>query len=150
MFYHTPSIMLRCRQKRSTDLKKSLRYESAIPSRDCTHHGRPASTHGHYTFVFFLSFFLFSSVNLGRRRLDVYHASTRCGLNANLECMSEMCCTRLAEKYRTQKIAKNHHLDTIAQLCRAVSSQLTHVSTIGEKPVKQRYLLHMFAQCGEL
>jgi len=46
--------------------------------------------------------------------------------------MSEMCCTRLAEKYRTQK---NRHFGTIGvgQLCRAVSSQLRHVSTIGKK-----------------
>jgi len=32
---------------------------------------------------------------------------------------------------------------TIAQLCRAVSSQLRHVSTIRKKLVKHRYLLHM-------
>ena len=30
------------------------------------------------------------------------------------------------------KIAKNRHLGTIAQLCRAISSQLRHVSTIGK------------------
>ena len=29
--------------------------------------------------------------------------------------------------------AKNRHLGTIAQLCRAISSQLRHVSTIGKK-----------------
>jgi len=29
--------------------------------------------------------------------------------------------------------AKNRHLGTIAQLCLAVSSQLTHLSTIGKK-----------------
>jgi len=55
-----------------------------------------------------------------------------CGLSANLECMSEMCCTRLAEKYMMQKLRKNRHLGTIVQLCRAMSSQLTHVSTIGK------------------
>ena len=32
---------------------------------------------------------------------------------------------------RTQKLAKNRHLGTIAQLRRAISSQLRHVSTIG-------------------
>ena len=46
-------------------------------------------------------------------------------------------------KYRTQKVAKNRHLGTIAQLCRAISSQLRHVSTIGKKLVKQQYLLYM-------
>jgi len=35
---------------------------------------------------------------------------------------------------------KNHHLRTIAQLCRAVLSQLRHISTIGKKLVKQQYL----------
>jgi len=49
-------------------------------------------------------------------------------------------------KYRTPKI---RHMGTIAQLCRPVSSQLRHVSTIGGKLVKQ-HLLHMFRQYGEL
>ena len=53
-------------------------------------------------------------------------------------------------KYRTQKVVKNRHLGTIAQLCRAISSQLRHVSTIGKKLVKQQYLLHTFPQYGEL
>ena len=35
-------------------------------------------------------------------------------------------------KCRTQKLAKNHHLGTIAQLCPAISSQQRHVSTIGK------------------
>jgi len=47
-------------------------------------------------------------------------------------------------KYRTQKWC------TIPQLCRAISSQLRHVSTIEKKRVKQQYLLHMSAQYGEL
>ena len=50
-------------------------------------------------------------------------------------------------KYRTQK---NRHFGTIAQLCRAISSQLRHVSTIGKKLVKQQYVLHMSSQYGEL
>jgi len=60
-------------------------------------------------------------------------------LSANLECMSEMCCTRLAENTGH----KNRHFGTIAQLYRAISSQLRYVSTIGKKLVKHRYLLHM-------
>jgi len=36
--------------------------------------------------------------------------------------------------------AKNCHLRTIAQLCRAVSLQLKHVLTTGKKLVKQQYL----------
>ena len=35
-------------------------------------------------------------------------------------------------KYRTQKNRQNRHLGTIAQFCRAISSQLRHVSTIGK------------------
>jgi len=42
-----------------------------------------------------------------------------------------------------QKIAKNRHLGAIAQLCRAISSQLRHVSTIGKRVIKQQYLLQM-------
>jgi len=36
-------------------------------------------------------------------------------------------------KCRTQKVAKNRYLVTIPQLCRAISLQLRHVSTIGKK-----------------
>ena len=43
-----------------------------------------------------------------------------------------MYCTRLAENSARKKTPKIHHLGTVAQLCRAVSSQLTHVSTIGK------------------
>jgi len=39
---------------------------------------------------------------------------------------------------------------SIAQLCRAISSQLRHVSTIGKKLVKQQYLPYMSSQYGEL
>ena len=58
---------------------------------------------------------------------------TWCGPSANLECRSERCCTRLAENTGRKKVAKNRHLGTIPQLCRAISS---HVSTIGKKLVK--------------
>jgi len=54
------------------------------------------------------------------------------GPSANLECRSEMCCTRLAANTGHEKVAKNRHLCTIAQLCRAISSQIRHVSTIGK------------------
>jgi len=50
----------------------------------------------------------------------------------------------------TQKWCKNRHLRTIAQLCRAISSQLRHVSTIGKKLIKQQYLPHMSLQYDEL
>ena len=43
-----------------------------------------------------------------------------------------MCCTWLAENTGRKNDAKNRHLGTIPQLCRAISSQLRHVSTIGK------------------
>jgi len=49
-----------------------------------------------------------------------------------------------------QKLCKNRHLHTLAQLCRAISSQLRHVSAIGKKPVKQQYFLHMSSRYGKL
>jgi len=45
---------------------------------------------------------------------------------------SETCCTQLAENTAREKSPKSRHLGTIPQLCRAMSSQLRHVSTIGK------------------
>jgi len=110
----------------------------------------------HYMFIlsFVLSFFFFSffsSPNLSRRRLDVCPTSTHGGsLTVNLRCRSETCCTQLAENTGCKKVAKNRHLGTIAQLSRAISSQLRHVSTIGKNLVKEQYVLHMSPQYGEL
>jgi len=61
-----------------------------------------------------------------------------------------MCCKRLAGNTGHKNNAKNHHLSTIAQFCRAISSQLRDVSTTGKKIVKQQYLLQMSLQYGEL
>ena len=62
--------------------------------------------------------------------LPYFH--TWCGLSANLECRSEMCCSRLAANTGRENVAKNRHLGTIAQLRRAISSELRHKSTIGK------------------
>jgi len=64
-----------------------------------------------------------------------------------------MCCTWLAGNAGPKKSPKNHHLGTIAQLCRAMSLRLRHVSTIGKKLVKQQYLptcLHNVVNFGPL
>jgi len=53
-------------------------------------------------------------------------------------------------KNNTQKSPKSRHLGTVSQLCRAISSQLRHVSTIGEKLVKQQYLIHMSSLAAEI
>jgi len=99
-----------------------------------------------------LSFFFYPSPYLSDQsqsgRLPYFH--TWCGLSANLKHRSEICRKRLAEKYRTQKIAKICRLCSIAHTCRAVSSQLRHVSTIRKELVKQQYLFHMSSQYGEL
>jgi len=81
------------------------------------------------------------------RCLPYFH--TWCGSSTNLGCRSETCCTRLAGNAGRKKSPKICHLRTIAQLCRAIPSQLTHVLTIG-KIVKQHYPLHMSPQYGEL
>ena len=91
----------------------------------------------HYIFaLWFLSFFCLlssssfsSSPNLSGRGLDVYHTSTH-GVawvriyNACLKCAA---CGSL----KIQD-AKNRHFGTIVQLCRAMPSELRHVSTIGK------------------
>jgi len=96
----------------------------------------------HYIFILWsllllllllLSSFFFS--HLISAVTDWMSAIGWCGLSANLGCRSETCCTRLAENTGRKTVAKNHHLGTIAQLCRAISSQLSHVSTIGKKIV---------------
>jgi len=67
---------------------------------------------------------------LSGRRSDVYHTSTHgVGPSAYLECRSTMCCMRLAGNTWRE----NRHFATMAQLCRATSLELRHVSTIGKK-----------------
>jgi len=96
---------------------------------------------------FFLSFFLAYSQQSQIAYLPYFH--TWCGLSANLECRSEMCCTRLAENTGRKNHAKSRHLLTITQLYRAISSQLKHISTIRKKLIDQQYLLHKVSQYGE-
>jgi len=54
-------------------------------------------------------------------------------LSASLRCRSETCCTRLAKNTGRKKSPKIRHLGTVAQLCRAISSQLRHISAIAKK-----------------
>ena len=73
-----------------------------------------------------LSIFLFSSPNLSRRRLDVCHTSTHGVVFVRIydAGLKRVACGSL--KYRTQKVAKNRQLGNIAQICRAISSQIRH------------------------
>ena len=72
-------------------------------------------------YIFILSFVLSSSSFFPPQIGCVPYFHTWCGLSANLRCRSETCCTRLAENTGRKKVAKNRHLGTIAQLCRAIS-----------------------------
>jgi len=92
---------------------------------------------------YLVSFFIPSLISAAADWMSIPYFHTWCGPSANLECRSEMCCTRLAGYTGRKNDAKNRHLRTIAQLCRAISSQLRHVSSIGKELVKQQYLPHM-------
>jgi len=91
---------------------------------------------GHYIFIlWFLSIFYFFSRLISAVASECLpYFYTWCGLSANLECWSEVCCTRLAGNTEPKNDPKNRHLRTIAQLCwaRAISSQLRYISTIGK------------------
>ena len=89
---------------------------------------------GHYIFCpVSSSFFFFLAESQWSQSGCLPYFYTWRGLSANLECRSETCCMRLAENSERKNDAKNRHLGTIAQLCRAISSQLRYVSTIGKK-----------------
>jgi len=57
----------------------------------------------------------------------------------------QMCCTRLAGNTGRENDAKNRHLRTIAQLCRAISSQLRDVS----KMEKNLLSSNIFSICSD-
>jgi len=107
---------------------------------------------GHYIFAlwFLSSIFLFPRLISAAADWMSTILDTWCGPSANLECMSETYCVRLAGNAEHKKSPKTHHLGTIAQLFPAISLQLRHISTIRKKLVKQQYLLHMSPQYGEL
>ena len=86
---------------------------------------------GHYIFILCVFFFpgLISAVADWMSTI-IPHMVWPC---ANLGCRSETCCTRLAENTGRNKSPKIRHLATIAQLCRAISSQRRHISTIVKK-----------------
>ena len=95
---------------------------------------------------FFYLLLLFSSPNLNGHRLHVYHTSTHgvALVSANLECRSEMCCTRLAANTGRKKVAKNrhlhgHHRTNLSDYIFANKACIDN----RKKLVKQQYLLHM-------
>jgi len=76
--------------------------------------------------LFLLSFF--SSAILSGLKFDVYHTSTHDVAFVQIYNASLKCATHGSLKIQD---AKYRHVGTTAQLCRAVSSQLRDVSTIG-------------------
>jgi len=79
------------------------------------------------------SIFLFSSPNLSRRRLDVFHTSFHSthGVegSANLECMYEMCCTRLVENTgckNDKKFPSRRHRTTLSGYIFATKSRINN------------------------
>ena len=110
------------------------------------------SRRGHYILQpWFLSFFLLFFLAYSQRSeigcLPYFH--TWCGLSANLECMSEMCCMRPAKNTWRKTSAKNRHLSIIAQFCWAIFSQKACINK-RKKLVKHQYLVHMCSECSEL
>ena len=76
---------------------------------------------------------------------------TWCGLSANLECRSQICCTRLAGDAGRKKSPKIRHLGTIAQLYLSGHIFATKACIQNRKKlVKQQCLPHMSSQYGEL
>jgi len=66
----------------------------------------------HYIFIlwFLSSFFFFPRLISAAAH---WMSATWCGLSANLECMSEMCCTRLGENTLRKKSPFWHHRTTL-------------------------------------
>jgi len=72
-----------------------------------------------FLLCFLLSFFFFSLAYSQRCRIRCLPCFyTWCGLSANLESRSDMCCTWLAGHTGRKNDTKNRHLCTIAQLFR--------------------------------
>jgi len=73
-----------------------------------------------------------------------------CDLSANLGCRSEMCCTRLAGNAGPKKSPKNRHLRMHRTILSGyIFATKAHIDN-RKKLVKQKYLLHMSSQYGEL
>jgi len=89
-------------------------------------------------FFFLLLFFLAKSQRSQIGCLPYFY--TWCGPSANLECTSEMWCTRLAGNAERKKSPSAHHRTTLPGYI-GLSSQLRHILTIGKKLIKQQYLV---------
>jgi len=75
------------------------------------------SSCGLFIFVLFLSSVFFFPRLISAVAHCLPHFYTWCGLSANLECRSEMCCTWLAGNTGRKNDVKNRNLRTNAQFC---------------------------------
>ena len=103
-----------------------------------TQQGRPLYFAAVVSSSSFFFFFFFSSPNLSGRRLDVYHTLAHGVALVRIQNEGLKYAARGSLKIQDAKIC---HLRTIAQLCRAISLQLRHVSTI------QKNLLNSNISC---
>ena len=90
------------------------------------------SRRGHYILqLWFLSFFffprLFSAVGHWTSTISTHDVAIVRIYNAGLKCAA-----RGSPKIQHANITQNCRLRTVAQICRAISSKLKHVSTIGK------------------
>ena len=133
------SVQLFCRAHKC-DRPTDHATRSATVGRIYVHNGfvmvalcnRADHIYFHPVSFFFLlsSSSFFSSPNLSGRRLDVYHTLAHGVALVRISNAGLKCAARGSLQIQD---AKNRHLGTITQLCRAISSQLRHVSTIGKK-----------------
>jgi len=90
-------------------------------------------------FFLFLSFFYSLAYSQPSHIGCLPYFHTWCGgLSANLRCRSETCCTWLGKNTGRKKLPKIRYLGTNAQICRVISSQLRHVSTIRKQELIRR------------
>jgi len=100
------------------------------------------------SYFFFLSYFFLAYSQLSQIGcLPYFH--TWCGLSANLECMSEMCCVLLAEN-TGRKTSPKIAISSSSHNFVGLYLRKGHVSTIRKIFVKQQYLLHISSQTGKL
>jgi len=98
---------------------------------------------GHYIFCPVSFFFPFSSPNLSRRRLDVYHTSAHGVALVRIYNAGLKCTARSSLKIQDAKIAKKspsgHHRTTLSGCIFATKAYTDN----RKKTVKQQYLRHM-------
>ena len=105
---------------------------------------------GHIFALWFVSSFFPRLISAAGLRLDVYLTSTHGVALVQIQNVGLKCAACGSLKMQDLKLTKNRHLCTIAQLCRAISSQLRSILTIRNKNAKQQYLFQTSPQYSKL